>query len=74
MRRKDEEFLLKFGDRWVLLRIGIKFLPKKDNWWGRPGKTGMRPDTEMFYWTGDLAGAKKLPTKESSTLSDKKVG
>jgi len=28
----------------------IKFLPKKDNWWGPAGKTGpCGPDTEMFY-------------------------
>jgi alanyl-tRNA synthetase len=28
----------------------IKFLPKKDNWWGPAGKTGpCGPDTEMFF-------------------------
>jgi alanyl-tRNA synthetase len=31
----------------------IKFLGKKDNWWGPAGKTGpCGPDTEMFYWVG----------------------
>ncbi len=34
-------------------RIGK--LGKKDNWWGPAGQTGpCGPDTEMFYWTGDL--------------------
>ncbi len=32
----------------------IKFLPKKENWWGPAGQTGpCGPDTEMFYWTGE---------------------
>jgi len=31
----------------------IKFLPKKDNWWGPAGMTGpCGPDTEMFYDNG----------------------
>ncbi|MBU2639673.1 MAG: alanine--tRNA ligase [Nanoarchaeota archaeon] len=31
----------------------IKFLGKRDNWWGPAGSTGpCGPDTEMFYWTG----------------------
>ena len=30
----------------------IKFLPKKDNWWGPAGNAGpCGPDTEQFYWT-----------------------
>ncbi|MDH4358747.1 MAG: alanine--tRNA ligase [Candidatus Berkelbacteria bacterium] len=32
----------------------IKFLGKKDNWWGPAGQTGpCGPDTEMFVWAGD---------------------
>jgi len=36
---------------WERLGIkDIKFLPKKDNWWGPAGTTGpCGPDTEMFY-------------------------
>jgi alanyl-tRNA synthetase len=31
----------------------IKFLGKKDNWWGPAGIQGpCGPDTEMFYWVG----------------------
>ena len=33
----------------------IAKLGKKDNWWGPAGTTGpCGPDTEMFYWTGEL--------------------
>ncbi len=33
----------------------IAKLGKKDNWWGPAGLTGpCGPDTEMFYWTGEL--------------------
>ena len=33
----------------------IAKLPKKNNWWGPAGKTGpCGPDTEIFYWTGDM--------------------
>ncbi len=33
----------------------IAKLPKKNNWWGPAGTTGpCGPDTEIFYWTGDL--------------------
>ncbi|MBI2452008.1 HAD-IA family hydrolase [Candidatus Pacearchaeota archaeon] len=32
----------------------IAYLPKKNNWWGPVGKTGVcGPDTEMFYWSGE---------------------
>lgn len=32
----------------------IRYLGKKDNWWGPAGVTGpCGPDTEMFYWTGE---------------------
>lgn len=34
----------------------IAFLGKEDNWWGPAGETGpCGPDTEMFYWVGDLS-------------------
>jgi alanyl-tRNA synthetase len=35
----------------------IAKLPKKNNWWGPAGQTGpCGPDTEMFYWVGDIKG------------------
>lgn len=43
---------------WQELGVPIKRiakLPKKNNWWGPAGTTGpCGPDTEIFYWTGDL--------------------
>lgn len=34
----------------------IAKLPKKNNWWGPAGQTGpCGPDTEIFYWSGDVA-------------------
>ncbi len=44
----------------IWLKIGmpekkIAKLPKKNNWWGPAGITGpCGPDSEMFYWVGDL--------------------
>ena len=33
----------------------IAKLPKKNNWWGPAGETGpCGPDSEMFYWVGDV--------------------
>lgn len=33
----------------------IAKLPKKNNWWGPAGDTGpCGPDSEMFYWVGDM--------------------
>ena len=50
------------SDFWKSLGINekrIKFLPRKNNWWGPAGSTGpCGPDTEMFYWK--LSG-KKAP-------------
>jgi len=37
----------------------IAKLPKKNNWWGPAGDTGpCGPDSEMFYWVGDI---KEIP-------------
>ena len=37
----------------------IARLGRKDNWWGPAGTTGpCGPDTEMFYWTGELPAPK----------------
>ena len=45
-------------NKWRSLGISekrIARLPKEDNWWGPAGQTGpCGPDTEMFYWTGEL--------------------
>ncbi len=39
----------------------IAKLGKKDNWWGPAGITGpCGPDTEMFYWTGELPPPEKF--------------
>jgi len=43
---------------WASLGINekrIAKLPKKNNWWGPAGETGpCGPDSEMFYWVGDI--------------------
>ncbi|MGI9255385.1 MAG: alanine--tRNA ligase, partial [Salinispira sp.] len=40
----------------------IFYLPKKDNWWGPPGKTGpCGPDTEIFIDTGIPGHAQSRP-------------
>lgn len=40
----------------------IYYLPKEDNWWGPPGKTGpCGPDTEMFIDTGIPGTEKSRP-------------
>ncbi len=45
----------------------IAKLGKKDNWWGPAGVTGpCGPDTEMFYWTGEL------PAPETFDPADKR--
>jgi non-canonical purine NTP pyrophosphatase (RdgB/HAM1 family) len=39
----------------------IAKLPKSENWWGPPSKTGpCGPDTEIFYWTGST---EEIPKK-----------
>jgi len=49
----DEAF-----NTWKKLGINekrIAKLPKKNNWWGPAGETGpCGPDSEMFYWVGDM--------------------
>lgn len=53
---------------WMSLGIPkerIKFLPKKDNWWGPVGKTGIcGPDTEMFYFTNEGPAPKTFDPKD----------
>ncbi|MFH1894482.1 MAG: alanine--tRNA ligase, partial [Patescibacteria group bacterium] len=45
----------------------IKYLGRKDNWWGPAGKTGpCGPDTEMFYWTGEEKAPKEFDPKDNS--------
>ena len=55
---------------WLSLGIPkerIAFLPKKDNWWGPVGKTGIcGPDTEMFYWTSPKPAPKKFSSEEKN--------
>ncbi len=55
---------------WLSLGVSkerIKFLPKKENWWGPIGKTGIcGPDTEMFYWTD-----KSNPAPKKFDIKDK---
>ena len=45
-------------DLWLALGINekrIAKLPKKNNWWGPAGTSGpCGPDTEIFYWVGDV--------------------
>jgi alanyl-tRNA synthetase len=46
--KKDTESS-KIWEEQGIKKKNIKFLPKKDNWWGPAGKTGpCGPDTEMF--------------------------
>ncbi len=55
---------------WLSLGIPkerIKFLAKKDNWWGPVGKTGIcGPDTEMFYWTSKENPPKTFDIKDKN--------
>jgi len=47
--KKDEESA-KIWESMGIPKNRIKFLGRKDNWWGPAGKTGpCGPDTEMFY-------------------------
>jgi len=55
---EDAPFDNEAFDAWKNLGINekrIAKLPKKNNWWGPAGITGpCGPDTEMFYWVGDI--------------------
>lgn len=55
---QDAAFDQEAYDAWKSLGVSdsrIARLPKKNNWWGPAGQTGpCGPDTEMFYWTGDV--------------------
>ena len=58
MGDNDAPFDFEAFEKWKSLGISekrIAKLPKKNNWWGPAGETGpCGPDTEMFYWTGNL--------------------
>lgn len=65
--KKDEEA----AKKWEELGIGkkrIKFLGKKDNWWGPAGTTGpCGPDTEIFYWKSNEQKAPEEFNPEDET-------
>jgi alanyl-tRNA synthetase len=67
---EDAPFDQESYDKWLSLGVAeprIAKLGKKDNWWGPAGNTGpCGPDTEMFYWVGDL------PAPESFDPENKK--
>ncbi|MBD3282394.1 MAG: alanine--tRNA ligase [Candidatus Portnoybacteria bacterium] len=64
--KKDEESA-KIWESLGIPRKRIRFLGRKENWWGPAGKTGpCGPDTEMFYW------ADKTPTPEEFNTEDKR--
>jgi alanyl-tRNA synthetase len=47
----------------------IAFLGKEDNWWGPAGQTGpCGPDTEMFYWTGEMPAPAKFDPEDDRWL------
>jgi alanyl-tRNA synthetase len=73
---KDDES----ADIWKALGVGkIKFLGKKDNWWGPAGKTGpCGPDTEMFVngveiWNDVLMGYTKNEKGEYEISKQKNI-
>ncbi len=55
---------------WLSLGIPkerVSFLPKKENWWGPIGKTGLcGPDTEIFYWMDNSKPPKKFDIKNKN--------
>lgn len=55
---------------WLSLGIPkerVSFLPKKENWWGPIGKTGLcGPDTEIFYWMDNSKPSKKFDIKNKN--------
>ena len=54
----DAPFDQESYDQWLSKGVAaprIARLAKKDNWWGPAGQTGpCGPDTEMFYWVGEM--------------------
>lgn len=45
----------------------IKFLSKKDNWWGPAGTTGpCGPDSEMFYWNSEEPVPAEFDTEDET--------
>ena len=47
----------------------IKFLGKKDNWWGPAGESGpCGPDTEMFYWKSKSKPPKKFNVNDDAFI------
>lgn len=65
----DAPFDQESYDQWLSKGVAaprIAKLTKKDNWWGPAGQTGpCGPDTEMFYWVGEM------PAPESFDPEDK---
>ncbi len=55
---------------WKNLGISkIKFLGKKENWWGPAGKTGpCGPDSEIFYWISKKQVPKKFDPNDENWI------
>jgi alanyl-tRNA synthetase len=67
----DSPFDQESYDQWLSKGVAqdrIAKLAKSDNWWGPAGTTGpCGPDTEIFYWIGDLPA----PANFQDTHEDK---